>query len=76
METLQALTKKACEMFASDVLAPSIVTSWVRDSWYVSIVRWRGTRKEMTRQVLFSVTNDDLEAAFAETLRRLTLLEP
>lgn len=73
METLQELVKKACEMFKDDCLAPSIVTSWIesKSTWYVSIVRWRGTRKEMTRQVLFGVNDTDLEQAYKEAMRRL-----
>ena len=73
METLQQLTKKAVEMFKDDCLAASVITSWLESKavWYVSIVRWRGTRKEMTRQVLFGVTDTNLEAAYKEALRRL-----
>lgn len=71
METLEKLVKKAVEMYKEDTLAASIITSWVKDKWYVSVVRWRGPRNEMTRQVLFGVTNENLEAAYAEALRRL-----
>lgn len=71
--SLEPLVKKACEMFKDDVLAPSTITSWLesKGTWYVSIVRWRGTRKEMTRQVLFGVNDPDLETAYKEALRRL-----
>ena len=74
MNTLQTLVKKACELYKDDTLAPSVVTSWLESKalWYVSIVRWRGPRNEMTRQVLFGVTNTDLEAAYTEALRRLS----
>lgn len=73
METLEKLVKRAVELFKDDTLAASIITSWIvsKNEWYVSIVRWRGPRKEMTRQVLFGVTNESLEAAYKEALRRL-----
>ena len=73
MNTLKELVKKAVELYKEDTLAASIVTSWLGDErgWYVSVVRWRGPRKEMTRQVLFGVTDADLEAAYTEALRRL-----
>lgn len=73
MNTLEKLVKTAVEKFKEDTLAASIVTSWLeaKSTWYVSVVRWRGPRKEMLRQVLFGVTNTDLEAAYAEVLRRL-----
>lgn len=72
--SLPLLVKKAVEMYKEDTLAASIVTSWIesKSEWYVSVVRWRGPRKEMTRQVLFGVTDADLEAAYAEALRRLS----
>lgn len=74
MLTLQTLVKKACELYTGDTLAPSIVTSWLESKalWYVSVIRWRGPRNEMTRQVLFGVTDTDLEAAYTEALRRLS----
>lgn len=70
---LEPLVKKACSIFKEDTLAPSIVTSWLESKavWYVSVVRWRGKRNEMTRQVLFGITDTDLEAAYKEALRRL-----
>lgn len=73
METLQALVRRAVELYDKDTLAPSVVTSWLESKklWYVSVVRWRGPRNEMTRQVLFGVTDENLEAAYAEALRRL-----
>lgn len=71
METLKKLVQKAVELYKEDTLAASIVTSWVKDGWYVSVVRWRGPRNEMTRQVLFGINNVDLEAAYTEALRRL-----
>ena len=71
METLQQLVKKAVELYKDDTLAVSVVTSWVREAWYVSVVRWRGPRNEMTRQVLFGISDTDLEAAYKEALRRL-----
>lgn len=71
MNTLQELVKRAVELYKDDTLAASIVTSWVKDKWYVSVVRWRGPRNEMTRQVLFGITDADLEAAYKEVLRRL-----
>lgn len=70
--SLEPLVKRACELYKDDTLAPSIITSWVKDGWYVSIVRWRGPRKELARQVLFGITNPDLEAAYAEALRRIS----
>jgi hypothetical protein len=71
--SLPTLIMKACELYGSDTLAPSIVTSWIEDKceWYVSVVRWLGPRSEMTRKVLFGVTNLDLETAYAEALARL-----
>lgn len=74
METLQKLVKHACELYGTDTLAPSIVTSWVTNKsvWYVSVVRWRGPRNELQRQVLFGVTDANLEACYTEALRRLT----
>lgn len=73
MQTLQQLVKQACELYKDDTLAPSVVTSWLGDKgWYVSVVRWRGPRKEMTRQVLFGVTDPDLETCYTEALRRLS----
>lgn len=73
MNTLEQLVKKAVETYKEDTLAASIVTSWLGDErgWYVSVVRWRGPRKELTRQVLFGVTNLNLEEAYKEALRRL-----
>lgn len=72
--SLEPLIWKAVELYKEDTLAASIVTSWIesKSEWYVSVVRWRGPRKEMTRQVLFGVTNANLEAAYAEALRRLS----
>lgn len=69
--SLPKLVMAAVNMYKDDTLMPSIVTSWVRDQWYVSLVRWRGPRKEMTRQVVFGISHDDLEAAYAEGLQRL-----
>ena len=73
MQTLETLVKKAVELYKEDTLAASIITSWLesKGEWYVSLVRWRGPRKEMTRQVVFGITNTDLEAAYTEALRRL-----
>lgn len=74
MKTLEELVLKAVGMFPEDTLAPSIVTSWIENKkqWYVSVVRWRGPRKEMTRQVMFGVCYDNLEDAYTEALRRLS----
>lgn len=74
MNTLQTLVRKACELYKDDTLAPSIVTSWIENKsvWYVSVVRWRGPRNEMTRQVLFGMTEPDLEVCYTEALRRLS----
>lgn len=73
METLKQLVKRAVELYKDDTLACSIVTSWLdaKGEWYVSVVRWRGPRNEMQRQVLFGVKHADLESAYAEALRRL-----
>lgn len=73
MIVLQNLVRRAVELYGSDVLAPSIVTSWLPDKlvWYVSVVRWRGSKNELTRQVLTKATGADLEEVYAEVLRRL-----
>ena len=72
--SLPALVLKAVELYNTDVLAPSITTSWLKDKkvWYVSVIRWRGVRNELTRQVLFGVSDQDLEKAYAEALHRLS----
>lgn len=72
--SLEPLVKKACELYAEDTLAPSIVTSWLssRGVFYVSLVRWRGPRNEMTRQVVLSASDASLEACYAEALRKLS----
>lgn len=74
MNTLEILVKKAVEMFKEDTLACSIITSWIenKQQWYVSLVRWHGPRKEMTRQVVFGVSYDVLEDCYKEALRRLS----
>lgn len=73
MQKLEELIKKAVALFKEDTLAASIITSWIeaKQQWYVSVVRWRGPRKEMTRQVVFGVSGEDLEALYIEALRRL-----
>lgn len=72
--TIETLAKKAAELYKDDTLAPSIITAWLESkaSYYVSVVRWRGPHNEMTRQVLFGVTDAVLETAYIEALRRLS----
>lgn len=73
MKTLEELVKTAVEKFKEDTLACSIITSWIesKQQWYVSVVRWRGPRKEMARQVVFGVCYDSLEECYIEAVRRL-----
>jgi len=70
--SLEPIVRRIIELYGEDTLAPSVITSWVEDKWYVSIARWRGPRNEMQRQVLFWVTDIKLESAYAEALRRLS----
>ncbi len=74
MSVLEQLVRKAVEMYKEDTLACSIVTSWIesKQQWYVSVVRWLGPRKEMTRKVVFGVSYDNLEDCYKEALSRLS----
>jgi hypothetical protein len=64
---LEQLVRAVVAQFAGDATLPSVVTSWLGDRWYVSVVRYLKPYAQ-DKVVLVNCTGDDLGKLYAELL--------